>query len=354
VRLVRQHRLDALALETAPDAVHLEGRARPGALEGGVAGLAVEGVDLQVAHVARLVEVDGGDARAVVVGQVAHVVVEAVDRDLAVGAAHAGEDVGERVDRVGDRAAVHAGVEVAVGALDVDLQRAEPLERQRERGLVLGPLRAVGADHQVAGEALAVRGHERAHRRAADLLLPLEEELDVDGQRPLGLQQRLDREDRREHAALVVGGAARVDPPILQLRVEGVGVPQRERVDRLGVEVPVDQDGRLAGRVQVVRGHHRVPAGLQDLDVLHARGGDALGDPAGGAAHVVGVLGEARDARDAAEVEELLDEAGLLSVEVRLPVAHAFHSCASGRYPSATAAPRTAPARRSPAIGRPR
>jgi hypothetical protein len=45
------------------------------------------------------------------------------------------------------------------------------------------------------------------------------------------------------------------------------------------------------------------------------------------------VLGEARDARDAAEVEELLDEARLLSVEVRLPVAHVAQRGGRARAP---------------------
>src|SRR5581483_9502108 len=46
--------------------------------------------------------------------------------------------------------------------------------------------------------------------------------------------------------ALVVGGAARVQVPVANLRLEWVAVPELERVRRLHVEVAVAEDRRRA------------------------------------------------------------------------------------------------------------
>src|SRR5262249_6287827 len=51
----------AFALETAPDAVEVEGGPRPAALEGGVAGFAPEGFDAGFFAVFGFVEGDGGE-----------------------------------------------------------------------------------------------------------------------------------------------------------------------------------------------------------------------------------------------------------------------------------------------------
>ena len=105
-------------------------------------------------------------------------------------------------------------------------------------------------------------GQEGRELRAADLLLALEEALDVDGEPARGREQRLEREDGHQHVALVVGGAARVDAAVLDHRLERRRGPLGDRIDRLDVEVAVDQDGRGGGAgVQPVCRHHRMAAG---------------------------------------------------------------------------------------------
>ena len=72
-----------------------------------------------------------------------------------------------------------------------------------------------------------------------DLLLPLDEELDVDRQAAVGRQQCRDRLDLGEELALVVGGAARVEAAVAHGRLERRRCPLLQRLGRLHVVVAV-------------------------------------------------------------------------------------------------------------------
>ena len=100
---------------------------------------------------------------------------------------------------------------------------------------------------------------ERLEVRAADLLLALEDDADVDWQRPGLPEVCLERLDVHEQLPLVVGGAARVDPPVADRRLEGGGRPQLHGVGRLDVVVPVDEDRGPPGRTEPLAAHDRVP-----------------------------------------------------------------------------------------------
>ena len=78
------------------------------------------------------------------------------------------------------------------------------------------------------------------------------------------------------HLALVVGGAASVDPSVLDARLERWSHPQIEGIDRLDVVVAVDDDRGRALRMQPIGVDHRVAAGGGDVDVLEADLADAL------------------------------------------------------------------------------
>ena len=65
----------------------------------------------------------------------------------------------------------------------------------------------------------------------------------------------------------------------------------------------------LAGRVQPIGVHQRMLAGRDDLDVLHARVAQAVGDELGGALDVRRVLGQGADARNADEFLQLGEQA---------------------------------------------
>ena len=106
---------------------------------------------------------------------------------------------------------------------------------------------------------------------AADFFFALDEELDVERQAAGLLQVRLDRLDVHEHLALVVGGAARVDLAVAHRRLERRAGPQIDRIDRLHVVVAVEEDRRLARRVQPVAVDDRIARRVDEPHVLHAR-----------------------------------------------------------------------------------
>ncbi len=106
----------------------------------------------------------------------------------------------------------------------------------------------------------------------ADLLLALDEHLDVDRQRVAGLAVGGDGAEEGGDRALVVGGAAGEEPAVAARQLPRVGLPLLDEVDRLHVVVGVQEDGRLAGRVEPLAvGVRERVADLQHLDVVQAR-----------------------------------------------------------------------------------
>ena len=111
----------ALAAEASGDSVDLEGGARPDALEGRVAHFTVRRLRAEVPAERLLVEWERRKAFAFARRQLENVVIEVVDGDSAVSVLEVVEDPGQKLDRVGNRSAVVAGVEVCCRSLDSDL-----------------------------------------------------------------------------------------------------------------------------------------------------------------------------------------------------------------------------------------
>ena len=111
----------------------------------------------------------------------------------------------------------------------------------------------------------------------------------------------------------------------LKLRLERIGVPQRQRVDRLDVVVAVEQDMRRIGFAAIVMGHHHRVAGR----VAHRRieteraqlGHQPFGRPA--ALRLEGRIGG--DGLDAHQLEQSVEarrNIGAGAVEDRQDVGH--------------------------------
>ena len=151
----------------------------------------------------------------------------------------------------------------------VDLEIGEPAQRVADRRHAAVEHRRIGDHDDVGGEILAMVADELVEMLAADFLLALDEELDVARQAAGLLQVRLDGLDVHEHLALVVGRAARIDLAVAHGRFERRRRPQVDRVDRLHVVVAVEENRRLAGRVEPVAVDDRVSRRLDEADVLH-------------------------------------------------------------------------------------
>ena len=185
-----------------------------------------------------------------------------------------------RVQRVGDAAAMAAGMQVLAGAADRELERREAAARDGDRRLVRPPHRAVGREHEIGRQAARhARATNGLEMRAADLLLALDQELDVDRQaarrrarrprRPRsGSASAPCRRRRRAHRAGRRAPSAR-----------RAGCSMLERIGRLHVVVAVDQDRRRARRAEPLAVHDRMAAGRHRSRHCSSPAAQPLGDP---------------------------------------------------------------------------
>ncbi len=312
----RQHRLGALALIAAEDAVDVAGGASPDPLQRGVALLAEGGGDAELPAVVLLAEGEAPELLPLPVLERPHVVVEAGDLDLpGLGVPEPGQDRRQGVGRVGDAAAEGAGVQVAVGARDPDLHVGQALQAVEQRRLAGRVHRGVGDHHRVAAQALAaVLAHEALDRGAPDLLLALEDELHVDGKLPPLFEHRLHRLDMGEGLAFVVGGAARDQEIPLDRGLEWGALPLLQRLGRLHVVVTVEEDRRLVRGARPLAVDQRVDLGRDDLR-LHPGRSKLLGNELRAAQHVLFVLRLGGDGGDPQVLLELLEVALLLALD---------------------------------------
>ena len=129
----------------------------------------------------------------------------------------------------------------------VSLNVTFPRSRHGERRGVDVPVVRVGDDDDVGGEGVLVVEQEVLEGAGAELLLPLDEqhqaEIEVRADR---LDERADGGDVRQHAGLVVGGAAAVEPVAAHRRLERRRLPVLVLALRLHVVVRVEQHRRLA------------------------------------------------------------------------------------------------------------
>ena len=118
--------------------------------------------------------------------------------------------------------------------------------------------------------------------------------------RPVAARCARRPEQVEQQLPLVVGRAAGTQDVAVDRRVERVGVPQLDRVDRLHVVVAVDDHRRRVGVGAGPLGvDGRQPGRRPDLDGREARAPGGVGEPFGAAVHVGVVVGLGADAGDA-------------------------------------------------------
>jgi hypothetical protein len=174
------------------------------------------------------------------------------------------------------------------------------------------PVGEVGEHDHVRVEEVCVRSRNAGQVGRRDLLLALDHHLDVDGQRPAGVQPPAHRGDVGQHPGLVVGGAAAEEPPVAHGGLERRGGPPVRAPDGLDVVVGVQQHRRGVGAgAEPVAGDVRVrPVDLEQLHVLEAGAPQQVGGRLGGPADLRGVVAGGADRRDAAQRDEVGDGGG--------------------------------------------
>ena len=178
-----------------------------------------------------------------------------------------------RIDAgIGDQPAPVAGVMPALAQVadEIEIDGAAAAERHG-RPLRLHA-RAVGGDQHVGGEVRLVRGHQLGQALGARLLAHLDDELGVEAEPAAALlAHRVERRHVEGVLALVVGGAAAVEPVAVAGGDPGalaLGPLVLQAAD--DVAVAVAEHGRQLGVLDAGREQHR-PLARQRV-VVDARG----------------------------------------------------------------------------------
>ena len=156
-------------------------------------------------------------------GQLFDAVVEAGQGDRAVGVVQVGEDARQDADRIDRRAAVEAGMEVAVGGVDRHLLEREAAQHGGDRRRLGVPHLGVADQRQVRLQRLGVGGEEGGQGDRAGLLLALEQHGDVARQAAMGAEGAAGLEEGHQLAFVVAGAAgddARAARPVGEARLE--------------------------------------------------------------------------------------------------------------------------------------
>ena len=220
----------------------------------------------------------------------------------------AGDQPGQRDQRVGHQAAPHAGVDGVGQRADLDVDADQAAQAGGQRGHADVPVAGVGDHDDVGAELVLVLAQQRGQGVGADLLLALDEHRDADRQvvavHPQGAEVGRD-------AGLVVGGAAGVEAAVALGRLERRGVPLGVVVLGLDVVVGVEQHRRRALGARLVRDHRgRAAVGADDLDGVEALGPEQRGHRLGAALHLAGPRRVGADRLDADQVLEVLADPG--------------------------------------------
>ena len=177
--------------------------------------------------------------------RLAHVVVEAFDRHGPVGLPQRGERLDEPPGRVLiERRA--AGVRVVGQRADRELDVEDPAHAADERRPVLGVEAATLLERSVACGQVGPLLQHRVEVPARRLLLALDEEADLDRQRPDGFLVRLGGLDPDEELSFVIRDAAGEELVVADRRLVGRRGPEVERRRGLHVVVLDADEGALA------------------------------------------------------------------------------------------------------------
>ncbi len=233
-----------------------------------------------------------------------------------------GENIGQNMDRVCGSTTEEAGMQIAIGSGDDDFLTDQAAQRCGNRRRLVIPHACV-ADQSVIGFQLTRVGvQEGLERRRTGFLFTFEENGDADRQRTADLLIDPARLDEGHQLPLVIRRSTARNhlstlTDIFQLGIEGIVLPQIDRIDRLDVVVAVKQHMRRVGGCAIMmRDHHGVTGGITDRRVeTDAR--QIAHQPLGGLAafRLIGWIGG--DGLDADEFKKSLKAGGKIVVNRR-------------------------------------
>ena len=270
------HGLRAIARKPSHDAVDLERRERPEALQHRVVLEPRErfGLYAMLEEIA-LLEWKAFPGGELALGRSLDRRIEPGNVDLPVGRLEAAEQPGELLVGVGGGPAKFARVKVRSRRPDGDLGVAEPAQGRVDGGPAGRDIGHVGDEDDIGAGPLGLPSQQLEQDAAAVLFLPFDQEAEVDGRPAAGL----DCFEETEHLSLVIRRAARKQLAVPHRRIERWRRPLVERLGRLDVIVPVDQERRRTGHVRTHAPDHRVRAAGEELHLARAEPAQLVRDP---------------------------------------------------------------------------
>jgi hypothetical protein len=202
------------------------------------------------------------------------------------------------------RAAVFAGVEVALGRADGDLGVADAAQRGVHRGPPRRDVRHVGHQHGVGAQPVRLAFEDVLQDLRSEFLFAFDQEAKVERHPP----RRFDGLEETEDLALVVGRAARIEPAVADRRLERRRGPLVEGIGRLHVIMPVDEQCRRPRHLRTNGPDDGVGLASQKLHVAAPETAQLGGDPLGGGATIGVVRGKCGDGRNTEKFFQLAQQ----------------------------------------------
>ncbi len=198
-------------------------------------------------------------------------------------------------------------MQIGFGRANGDLRVAETAQRRIHRGPAGGDIRHVRDDHGIGANALRLALQEIEQHLRAVLLFPLDQEPEIDP-RVLGI----DGLQQTEDLPLVVGRAAGVELAVALCRLKWRSRPLGERIGRLHVVVPVDQECGRTGNVGTFAPDDRMRLTPEKRDVVTPETPQLGGDPLRGGTAILVVCWQSRNGRNPEKLAQLAQQTLLI------------------------------------------
>ena len=176
-----------------------------------------------------------------------------------------GEQSRERRDRIRDRAAENARVQIHFGAGHFHFECGDAAQTVAQCRHALRDHAGIGDDRDIALQRVAIIRQKFRQITAADFLFAFDNEVEIHGQVAVLLHRFLNAEDVRQNLTLVIRRAAGKHVAVFQDRLERRRFPELERIGRLNIVMPVDHHGAPARLLFVSRPDDGMPGGRDEL-----------------------------------------------------------------------------------------
>ena len=195
---------------------------------------------------------------------------------------------------------------VNVGGLDVNFAMRQPPRSAADRRHTALKLAVIRQQHGVRFQQVGVRADKFVQMAAADFFFPFNQQFDVDRQRAVYRQKRLNGRDIRPKLAFIVRCAARVNIAVPNSGRKRRRHPQIKRFRRLHVIMSVNQHRRCGGAFQPFGIDDWMAGRRHDFDCFQADFPQMIGDKFGAAPHVSGMFRQRADAWNAEHFEKFI------------------------------------------------